>query len=208
MINSIIEYLKHMYNSYVPCPIDIYFSKLDDSMKFIIDRCESIEAKLDKEIEVLTNEVELYRGMIGAIAEAVPDMMWFKDTNGVYLYANKAIKSGLLLCSTPEGKTDIEMALKAKALYGDDNHTFGEKCLNSDKVVLETLVPQRFLESGKVKGKMLYLEVYKAPLFINNKLKGVVGVGRNMTPYVEAYRSDSCNLCDNKDIFKMYEFGE
>lgn len=49
------------------------------------------------------------------------------------------------------------------------------------------MVKQRFMESGKVKGKMLYLEVYKAPLVVDGEFIGVFGSGRDMTEYVEAY---------------------
>lgn len=207
MISAIIEYCKTLYHYYFPCSIDQYFGKLDDSMQLLIDKCESIEEKLESEIQLLTQDVELYRGMLGAIAEAIPDMMWYKTLDGKYVYANNAIKKGLLLDNFPEGKDDITLAKASKEKYGEDNFTFGEVCGNSDLVIIDTLKPQRFLESGKVKGKMLYLEVFKAPLFIGGQLKGVVGIGRDMTEYVEAYRSADCKNCHkSEDIFKMFEF--
>lgn len=207
MISAIIEYCKTLYHYYFPCSIDQYFGKLDDSMQLLIDKCENIEEKLEHEIKMLTEDVELYRGMLGAIAEAVPDMMWYKTLDGKYVYANNAIKKGLLLDNFPEGKDDITLAKAAKEKYGDANHEFGQTCGNSDLVIIDTLEPQRFLESGKVKGKMLYLEVFKAPLFIGGQLKGVVGIGRDMTEYVEAYRDADCIGCGkSEDIFKMFEF--
>ncbi len=40
----------------------------------------------------------------------------------------------------------------------------------------------KFEESGNVKGKLLYLEVYKAPFYDENgKAIGTVGAGRNIT---------------------------
>ena len=207
MISAIIEYCKTLYHYYFPCSIDQYFGKLDDSMQLLIDKCESIEEKLESEIQLLTQDVELYRGMLGAIAEAIPDMMWYKTLDGKYVYANNAIKKGLLLDNFPEGKDDITLAKASKEKYGEDNFTFGEVCGNSDLVIIDTLKPQRFLESGKVKGQMLYLEVFKAPLFIGGQLKGVVGIGRDMTAYVEAYRSETCKNCTKSpDIFKMFEY--
>jgi hypothetical protein len=56
---------------------------------------------------------------------------------------------------------------------------------------------------------MVYLEVFKAPLYIKGKLAGVVGTGRDMTEYVEAYREHNCNGCYKMtDIFTKYEFEE
>ena len=96
------------------------------------------------------------------------------------------------------------LAKAAKAKYGDKNHQFGEKCANSDDIVLNTLEKQKFFESGKVKGKMLYLEVYKAPFYINGNLLGVIGTGRDMTDYVTEYNRLGCTFWGN--IFKLHEF--
>ena len=207
--STMITWLLNKLSSLTTCDIDIYFGKLDRSMQIILDRCTKIEKQLEHEIRMLTEEVATYKGMLHAVAETLPDMMWCKDINGKYIYANMAIKTGLLFDMNPEGKCDIELATVAKSYFGSDNHTFGEKCKNSDLIVIETKQPQRFLESGKIKGKMVYLEVFKAPFFVNGELRGVVGTGRDMTEYVEAYREQNCGGCGRMaDIFKKYEYGE
>lgn len=191
------------------CGIDIYFNSLNQSMQDVVDRCVRIEKQLDDEIKVLTQEAAKYKGMLHSISETLPDMMWCKDLFGNYVYANNAIIEGLLLDRNPVGKNDIELSQNAKARYGEHNHTFGEKCANSDAIVREQGVPQRFLESGKVKGKLIYLEVFKAPWVVDGEVIGVVGTGRDMTEYVEAYREQNCNGCGRMaDIFKKYEYGE
>ena len=53
---------------------------------------------------------------------------------------------------------------------------------------------------------MLYLEVFKFPFFVDGKLIGIGGIGRDLTEYVEAYRKDNCGGCEIKEIFKKYEF--
>ena len=54
---------------------------------------------------------------------------------------------------------------------------------------------------------MLYLEVFKTPLYAGDQMIGVCGVGRDVTEYVEAYREGKCRCCsDEVDIFKKYEF--
>ena len=202
-----LKWIKSKWQEWNSCKIDNYFGKLDQSMQAVIDKCEKIERQLDAEVKLLTEEVALYKGMLHSVAETLPDMMWCKDVDGKYVYANGAIKKGLLFDMNPVGKTDVEMATKAKEYFGDENHTFGEKCRNSDKIVLDTNKPERFLESGKIKGRMLYLEVIKAPWTVNGELRGVVGTGRDMTPYIEAYREQNCNSCGKMaDIFKKYEY--
>lgn len=210
LTKKIYVYLSGLWNKTQSKGIDNYFCKLENSIDTIINKCTKIENQLEADIRILTSEVEKYKGMLFSIAEALPDMMWCKDMNGKYMYANSAIKKGLLFSNDPIGRTDIELANKAKELYGDANHTFGEKCANSDVIIKESGLPQRFLEFGKVKGKMLYLEVFKAPLIINGKMVGVVGTGRDLTEYVEAYRNgEECKSCKNGlnfDVFSKYEF--
>ena len=202
-----IQYIKDLWRSMTVCKIDEYFCQLDSSMQAVVGKCEKIEQQLATEVKLLTEEVAMHKGMLHSVAETLPDMMWCKDTEGKYVYANMAIKKGLLFDINPIGKTDIELAKKAKERFGEENHTFGDKCANSDKVVLTNMAPERFLESGMIKGKMVYLEVFKAPWYVNGVLKGVVGTGRNMTEYVEAYRAQECD-CNVSDIFKKYEYGE
>ena len=210
MFNIIKEWWRRL-NS---CPIDIYFNSLDKSMQQVLDRCIKIEHQLEEEIKILSAEVDNYKGMLNSIAEALPDMFWCKDLDGKYIYTNSAINSGLLFDYNPIGKDDIELSTKAKERFGAENHTFGEVCGNSDLIVIEkaklgifTKNDGRFLESGKIKGKMIYLEVFKAPLYVDGILKGVVGMGRDMTEYVEAFREHNCKGCHKmEDIFKKYEY--
>ena len=209
-----ISFIKQLWQKFNSCPIDIYFTSLDKSMQQVLDRCIKIEHQLEEEIKILSAEVDNYKGMLNSIAEALPDMFWCKDLDGKYLYTNNAINTGLLFDYNPIGKNDIELSTNAKAKFGEDNHTFGEVCGNSDLVVIEkaklgifTKEDGRFLESGLIKGKMLYLEVFKAPFYVNGELKGVVGTGRDMTEYVLAFREHNCQGCQKmEDIFKKYEY--
>jgi len=201
------QFFRYMWNKYNPFDLDIYYNKIQDGVKLVINQLDSIDSKIDREIKELQAEVALYKTMIHTIGDSIPDMMWLKSVDGKYLYANKSIKSKLLFDMNPIGKDDIEIATTAKKHFGDKNHTFGEKCSNSDLVILETLQPQRFLESGRLKGVMTYLEVYKAPLFIEGQLIGICGTSRDMTEYVEAYRGSGCDKCPKmKDIFSRYEY--
>ena len=176
-------------------------------LECIDDKTCVIDKKLDEEYKLIKDELSLYKGMIESVSMAVPDMIWLKGLDGRYMYANKAIRDNLLCHMNPIGLNDVQLAKLAKEKGFDENHTFGEKCANSDSITIKNNIPSRFLENGKVRGKMLYLEVFKTPLYAGSEMIGVCGVGRDVTEYVEAYRSGKCRGCDGEiDIFKKYEF--
>ncbi|MGC9258100.1 sensor domain-containing diguanylate cyclase [Desulfurella sp.] len=121
------------------------------------------------------------------ITDLVPDMIWLKDTNKKYLFANKAICDHLLFAkdtNEPIGKTDLYFAQRIKAQKSDDPnyHTFVELCMDSDNIVLSTKKPGRFDESGNVAGKYLHLDVIKVPYKNESgEIIGVLGVARVVT---------------------------
>jgi len=125
---------------------------------------------------------ELYC-MMKLMANTVPDMIWSKDIDHNYIFANRVIREKLLMCQkgeNPLGKNDLYFATRER-MQGH-KHTFGEICVNSDEVVKETVKPGRFLEDGLVRGEYLVLDVRKAPLFgENGNLIGTVGTGRDVT---------------------------
>lgn len=198
---------KDLWKKYNPFDIGKHVCVLTENLEDVKTSIKNIDDKLNDEVDQIEFELAFNKGLLNILAETIPDMLWLKSVDGVYLYANGRIRDDLLFCN-PIGKTDIECAIHAKQLFGDENHQFGGICSNSDTIVQGTLKPQRFMESGKVKGKMKYLEVFKAPFYINGVLIGICGVGRDMTPYVEAYNANGCNKCikPSDDIFKMYEF--
>lgn len=127
--------------------------------------------------------------LLNLITKHSPDMLWIKDLNGRYLYANNAICNGLLIATPDEviGKTDIFFALREREKNKDNKnwHTFGELCANTDLETIKYMRPLRFLENGNIQGKMTYLEVDKAPFFDENKnLIGVIGTARDITEQI------------------------
>lgn len=179
---------------------------------------ENVHTKLEEEINLIEKEMLFYKSIAEQMIEESPDMAWLKDVNGIYIMANDSIRKDLLCNCKVEGKNDLQLANEARENFGKKNHTFGEMCANSDKVVIDLVRDNkwgdepnqgRFYEYGKVKGKMLYLEVNKFPVFVKGELYGVAGFGRDLTPYVEAYKESNCRKCTNTpDIFKIFEFNE
>lgn len=144
--------------------------------------------------------------LLKLLTQNLPDMLWVKDINGVYLYANKAICDGLLMAKDtdePIGKNDVFFAQRERETHSDrdDWHTFGELCFNSDQVVIENNKPMKFEEYGNVKGELLYLEVYKAPFYDKDgNIIGTVGAGRDITKLkkIQLDLEDSLKILDQQ----------
>ncbi|NUN09944.1 MAG: PAS domain S-box protein [Ignavibacteriaceae bacterium] len=121
------------------------------------------------------------------MADTMPDMIWAKDLDKKYIFANKALCDILLNAKDtdePKGKTDLFFAERERNSHPEDPdwHTFGELCMDSDTQTMEERRQLQFLEYGNVKGEFLYLDVHKAPLFNDNgELIGVVGSARDIT---------------------------
>ncbi len=130
---------------------------------------------------------KLDKKLLHLLTEHLPDMLWIKDINGTYIYANKAICDNLLMAkdiAEPIGKNDVFFAKREREAHKDKPnwHTFGELCFNSDQVVIDSNKPMKFEEWGNVKGELLYLEVNKAPFYDEEgNIIGTVGAGRDIT---------------------------
>ncbi len=141
----------------------------------------------EKEL-VRTNRLsrDLYR-LVRMMCDNVPDLIWAKDTENRYLFANKAICEKLLNAvdtDEPVGRTDRFFGERERKAHPDDPawHTIDEICRDSDTVVLKSEEPERFDESGHVKGEFLILDVNKAPFWDEDgEIIGTVGCARDMT---------------------------
>ncbi len=152
----------------------------DRSVKIFI-AFDITESKLRDSCEKNTHN------LLRNIADNAPDMLWSKDIDGRYLFANKAICNNLLITNDtnePIGKTDIFFAQRQINLHKNDKnwHTFDAMCKNSDIPVLEEQKAMKFDEYGEIGGEFIYLEVHKTPLYdVEGKLIGTVGTGRDVT---------------------------
>ena len=178
------------------------YDSMIKELQNIVEEIKSIKDQLHSDKQLLEEELAKRDVIIHSMIENLPDMLWFKDTDGKYLYANKAIRENLLLSTNPVGQTDVELAKQAKLVWGDREHTFGEMCGNSDEDVLaNNYVGKEYVESGKVRGKILHLAVNKSIVKVSDKVIGVVGSGRDITEYREELINSG-----KEDIFKINEF--
>lgn len=150
---------------------------------------EDITARKETELELSESEQkykDIHR-LFRTISNNMTDLFWAKDLDKRYVFANKAICDNLLNAidtDEPIGKTDIQFAERERNSHPENPHwhTFGEICQDSDQEIIDTQKPGRFDEYGYVKGKFLYLDVQKSPLFNDvGEMIGVVGSARDVT---------------------------
>lgn len=178
------------------------YDNMIQQLQEIHEGIQEVRDSLRMDKQLLLKELYKKDVIISAMIEKLPDMLWFKDVDGKYVYANKAIRENLLLDENPEGKTDLELSYAAKQEYGDREHTFGEICGDSDKDVLENgYTGKKYVEYGKVKGKMLHLEVNKSIVKVDGEIIGVVGSGRDITEYREELIGNA-----QLDVFEKNEY--
>jgi PAS domain S-box-containing protein len=125
--------------------------------------------------------------LLRLVCDNVPDMIWAKDLQKRYVFANTALCRTLLNASDtdePVGKTDLFFAQRERGRFPDDPdwHTFGEICRDTDQITMDAGRPQQFDEYGNIQGRFLYLDVRKAPLMDENGVMiGTVGSAREVT---------------------------
>ena len=177
-------------------PVQVYANPIivDDHVVglrgVVIDVSEQKKAEL-KIRESESKYFELYT-LMRLMSDTMPDMLWAKDLEGNYTFANKAMCERVLHAvdtNEPIGKSDIFFLKRERGLHFDNLqwHTFGENCIETDKATIREMRKMQFDESGMVQGEFLYLDVHKAPLFNeNNELIGVVGTARDITARKQA----------------------
>jgi PAS domain-containing protein len=125
--------------------------------------------------------------MLRLICDNVPDMIWAKDLEKKYIFANKAVCEILLGArdtGEPMGRTDLFFAQRERARHPEnpDWHSFGEICRDTDQITIDAGCAQQFDEFGNVQGRFLFLDVRKAPLFDETGVMiGTVGSARDVT---------------------------
>lgn len=125
--------------------------------------------------------------MVRLMCDTVPDMIWAKDLDNRYIFANKAICQNLLCVDDtqePIGKTNEYFSLRCRdeSLPDVTWHTLGDVGSKSDNIILNSQKTGRFEEIGTVRGKNIHLDVIKTPLWNEQgEMIGTVGCARDIT---------------------------
>lgn len=148
-----------------------------------IQNLEAENRQLARQLANRQTDFDALTKLTRRVADNAPDLIWAKDMDNRYLFANRALCERLLMCKSPEavvGKNDVYFADLERA--NGQRHTFGEVCENSDEIVKTKQKNMRFVEDGLVRGQYLVLDVHKAPLLDESgAMIGTVGCGRDIT---------------------------
>lgn len=188
---------------------------IDLMSKTLLDMQRSLEKSEKAGIDFAAN-IQIYEDMYEdylekkaitcALERCTPDMQWAKDVQGRYMYANKAIKDGLLFFSNPINHTDLEIANIRNNLPATQGVSdAGPVCVGSDKIVLDARVPMKFVERFSIEGVDLILDVHKAPMFDGDGvLIGTAGIGRDITHehqvLTELLEGGICDVCIETEV--------
>ncbi|WP_321371468.1 PAS domain S-box protein [uncultured Draconibacterium sp.] len=147
----------------------------------------------------LSAENELF---LSTLINTLPDLVWLKDVNGVYLTCNKRFEEFIDL---PEhkiiGKTDYDLM---EADLADFFRKKDMEAVAAGKSMLNE--EHKIFENNKYSA---YVETIKTPFYRNGELVGVLGIGRNITERKNAeleLRKAKEKVEENEEKFKnLYE---
>ena len=151
-------------------------------------RDEMAERRLIAEaLKVSEDQSQRLASMLRLMCDNVPDMIWAKDLENRYLFANKALCEQLLNASSteePVGKTFDFFVQRERERHPDDPQwlTYGQYSQDTDRHTIVRDEPTTFEESGRVGGRFVTLDVHQAR-FINSQgvVIGTVGCARDIT---------------------------
>ena len=191
----------------ISCDVKLIRDRYDETIKAIDDYKKELEIERDKRARE--------RNLFLSVLDHLDDMVWAKDLDGKYIVANRTFREKFCYGITwdeLQGMTDVELAKKFKKQVGENNHTFGEMCANSDVVVQRSRLPQKFLEDGNINGKFMKLIVNKS-IVVNykNEMFAICGSGRDVTEwYVSIEKAiknlkAECSCFDKEEVNKILE---
>ena len=109
------------------------------------------------------------------ILNSVPDIAWFKDTDGSHLIVNDSF------CDMV-GKTKDEIYKKGHCYIWDASKEDEEVCLKSDAIIMESRQTNTFEENIKAKNEIRLLKSYKSALIdTDGEIFGTCGIAHDVT---------------------------
>jgi PAS domain S-box-containing protein len=142
--------------------------------------CMDVDVTARREAE---QSVEQKRTHLQTLIDTLPDMVWLKSPEGVYLSCNRMFER---LCGLPEaeliGKTDYQLFARDQAdhfrAHDERAVSAGKNCVNEESVIL----PET--------GQRALLQTIKTPMrSADGELVGVLGIARDITELRETQDS-------------------
>ena len=172
----ILDWIDKLVSPNKDIPIEIQKSK--DSINRLVE--------LTEQLDVMENSARRNSEFLGALTNSLDISIWVKDLECRFTYLNDACARDIL------GGVTVDEALH----FTDadfDSDILAHKCMESDRKVQESLTTRRFIEHARYPNRDLWLDVVKSPLFVKEKLIGVVGSAKDITDHVSKKLKDSFN---------------
>jgi ligand-binding sensor protein len=133
--------------------------------------------------KLLELELEKTNKILRVMLDTIPLMVWIKDSEKKFLWANKLTCNILLHTNITEvvGKDGGFFEDREKLLSPGNNkwYSFGRACHVSDNKVLSAGKLIHIVEQGYIRGVLYKLEIWKSPVFDDEgNVVGVVGAGK------------------------------
>jgi|WetSurMetagenome_2_1015567.scaffolds.fasta_scaffold08325_2 PAS domain S-box-containing protein len=159
-----------------------------------------------------TTGYQILYNMLRLMCDNVPDLIWAKDLDKNFIFANRAMCDILLKAANsdePIGQTEVFFAEREREACPEDSnwYTFGSMSDYSDSKVMNDKATERFEEYGTVRGELLYLDIYKAPLFNENGIViGIVGCARDITKEKQLEKENQVTIDALRKSQERYRF--
>ncbi len=108
------------------------------------------------------------------ILDSIPDMVWTKDIHNNFTFVNKAMRDVL--------KKEADEII-GKSIF-DITDEVDDNVIDSE-ILAMNMETCHFIESFKVNGDNIWLDVTKAPIIKDGKLVGTIGTARDITQKIE-----------------------
>lgn len=122
-------------------------------------------------------QVAYERGLLRTMINAMSDLIWLKDTSGVYLIANDALVDAMCRAGTIEGKVDADLHSPEAA------RVFRE---SDARIIAAGAARVSRLTHDFGIGPRRYLTIKTPVRGVDGAVTGVLGIARDVTEYEEA----------------------
>ncbi|MCL2144798.1 MAG: transporter substrate-binding domain-containing protein [Endomicrobia bacterium] len=134
-----------------------------------------LSRNLESLVHARTNQLEVKTSLLSSILTSIPDLIFYKNTDGVYTGCNPSFEKFTGLTENELiGKTDKDVFKN----YQKAAQTF----LEAEKRIIRSrkneITEDIFTMSG---GEKTIYETIKAPIIIHDKPAGIIGISRNIT---------------------------
>ncbi|MEJ5168253.1 MAG: EAL domain-containing protein, partial [Arcobacteraceae bacterium] len=171
--NEVLFETIHIRNDGTPINVSVHITFLKDENGNVRQRIVNIidisRKKTSEQIFQDTNS------KLQAIVSTIPDMIWIKDTKGVYIASNHAFQKVFGISESEVlGKTDYDFFSEEEAKMCKLSDL---EAMKSDGVTIcqETIIYPKSYEKGVI-------EVRKTPVYKSNgELMGILGIARDVT---------------------------